>query len=51
VYRVLGDDETDSAARMPVEDERKTRIMDKAFLATLRRSPRLTRRLVKRVGA
>jgi pimeloyl-ACP methyl ester carboxylesterase/class 3 adenylate cyclase len=51
VYRVLGDDETDSAARMPVEDERKTRMMDRALLATLRRNPHLTRRVFKRVRA
>jgi class 3 adenylate cyclase len=51
VYRVLGDDDTDGAARLPVEDERKPRIMDRALLATLRRNPRLTRRLVERVGA
>jgi pimeloyl-ACP methyl ester carboxylesterase/class 3 adenylate cyclase len=51
VYRVLGDDETDSAARMPVEDERKTRMMDRALLATLRRNPHLTRRVFKRVSA
>jgi len=51
VYRVLGDDETDSAARMPVQDERKTRMMDRALLATIRRNPHLTRRVFKRVRA
>ncbi len=51
VYRVLGDDDTDSAARMPVEDERKTRMRDRALLATLRRNPHLTRRVFKRVSA
>jgi pimeloyl-ACP methyl ester carboxylesterase/class 3 adenylate cyclase len=51
VYRVLGDDETDSAARMPVEDERKMTMMDRALLASLRRNPHLTRRVFKRVGA
>jgi pimeloyl-ACP methyl ester carboxylesterase len=51
VYRVLGDDDADSAARMPVKDERKLRMADKALLATLRRNPHLTRRLLGRVGA
>jgi pimeloyl-ACP methyl ester carboxylesterase len=51
VYRVLGDDETDSAARTPVEDERKTRMMDRALLATVRRNPHLTRRVFGRVRA
>lgn len=51
VYRVLGDDDTDGAARLPVEDGRKPRMLDRALLATLRRNPRLTRRLVERVGA
>jgi pimeloyl-ACP methyl ester carboxylesterase/class 3 adenylate cyclase len=51
VYRVLGDDDADGAARMPVEDERKTRMMDRALLATVRRNPHLTRRLFKRVAA
>jgi hypothetical protein len=36
---------------MPVEDERKTRMMDRALLATLRRNPHLTRRVFKRVSA
>jgi pimeloyl-ACP methyl ester carboxylesterase/class 3 adenylate cyclase len=48
VYRVLGDDDRDGAARLPVADERKTRVMDRALLATLRRNPRLTRRFFAR---
>jgi class 3 adenylate cyclase len=51
VYRVLADDDADGAARMPVKDERKTRMMDRAFLATLRRNPHLTRRVFGRAGA
>jgi pimeloyl-ACP methyl ester carboxylesterase len=51
VYRVLGDDETDGAARMPVPDERKTRMMDRAILATIRRNPHLTRRVLGRARA
>jgi class 3 adenylate cyclase len=46
VYRVLGDDERDGAARLPIEDERTTRIMDRALLASLRRNPRMTRRFL-----
>jgi pimeloyl-ACP methyl ester carboxylesterase/class 3 adenylate cyclase len=51
VYRVLRDDDADSAARMLIEDERKMRMLDRAFLATFRRNPRFTRRLLGRAGA
>jgi class 3 adenylate cyclase/pimeloyl-ACP methyl ester carboxylesterase len=47
VYRVLGDQDTDRAARTRVADDRKITVRDRALIAALRHTPGLTRRLAE----
>lgn len=48
VYRVLGDQDTDRAARTRITDDRKLIMRDRALMTAVRRAPRLTRRFIQR---
>jgi pimeloyl-ACP methyl ester carboxylesterase/class 3 adenylate cyclase len=50
VYRVLGDRDTDRAARTPVADDRRVTTIDRALLATARSNPGLVRPFLRRGG-
>jgi pimeloyl-ACP methyl ester carboxylesterase/class 3 adenylate cyclase len=48
VYCVLGDEDTDRAARTRVADDRKVTVIDRALLAAARRNPRLAHPFLRR---
>ena len=50
VYRVLGDEDTDRAARTPVADDRQLTARDRALLTVAKRNPRLAHPFLRRRG-